>query len=72
MKPSVEQKCIITVPEATEYYVLNHKKFRELLHQGNLNFLVYYYNGRRLIIREEFEKYLDKHPELRRRKRNGK
>lgn len=72
MKPSVEQKDIITVPEATDYYELNRRKFIELLHQGNLSFLVYYYNGRRLIIREEFEKYLDKHPELKGRKRNGK
>ncbi len=71
MNPPVDQKCIITVHEAAEHYVLNHRKFYKLLHQEGLNFLVYYYGGRRLIIREEFEKYLEEHPELKRRKRNG-
>lgn len=37
-----------------------------------LNFVVFYYDGRRLIIREEFEKYLAEHPELRRRGFNGR
>lgn len=31
-----------------------------------------YYGSRKLIIRTEFEKYLEKHPELRRRDRSGR
>lgn len=34
-----------------------------------LEFIAFYYNGRRLILKKEFERYLKEHPEIRRRER---
>lgn len=69
MKPNIKDKDTMTVQETVEHYKLSRRKFYELLHQDGLDFIAFYYNGRRLILRTEFEKYLDKHPEIRRRKR---
>ena len=66
MKPQLGDKEMLTVQEAVEHFQLSRRKFYDLLHQKGLTFLVFYYDGRRLLIRKEFEKYLDKHPELRR------
>ena len=51
------------------YYKLSRRKFHELLHQEGLEFIAFYYNGRRLILKKEFERYLKEHPEIRRRER---
>ena len=60
MKPNIKDKDTMTVQETVAH---------ELLHQDGLDFIAFYYNGRRLILRTEFEKYLHKHPEIRRRER---
>ena len=72
MKPQIEDKATITVQEALNHYCLSPRKFYATLHLPGLSFVVFYYDGRRLIIREEFEKYLAEHPELRRRGFNGR
>lgn len=72
MKPQIEDKATMTVQEAVAYYELSRRKFYDLLHQPGLKFLVFYYDGRRLIIREEFEKYLEEHSEIRRRGFDGR
>lgn len=72
MKPQIGDKSTMTVQEAVHYYCLSRRKFYDLLHQPGLTFIVFYYDERRLIIREEFEKYLDAHPELRRRGFDGR
>lgn len=69
MKPHIKDKDTMTVQETVEHYKLSRRKFYELLHQDGLDFIAFYYNGRRLILRTEFEKYLNKHPEIRRRER---
>ena len=72
MKPNIKDKDTMTVQETVAHYKLSRRKFYELLHQDGLDFIAFYYNGRRLILRTEFEKYLDKHPEIRRRERDRK
>lgn len=72
MKPQIEKKDVLTVQEALMYYQLSRRKFYALLHEEGLTFLVFYYDGRRLLIRKEFEKYLNMHPELRRRGYNDR
>lgn len=72
MKPQIGDKEVLTVQEAVAHYQLARSKFYALLHEEGLTFLVFYYNGRRLLIRKEFEKYLDIHPELRRRGYDGR
>ena len=69
MKQKYEDKDVMTVQGAVEHYKLSRRKFYSLLHEKGLPFLVFYYNERRLILCKEFEKYLDKHPEIRRRER---
>lgn len=72
MKPPIGKKATMTVQEAIKHYGLSYRRFCPLLHQSGLSFVVFYYNKRRLIIREEFEKYLEVHPELRKRGFNGR
>ncbi len=69
MKSKVDDKDTMTVQEAVTYYKLSRRKFYELLHQEGLEFIAFYYNGRRLILKKEFERYLNGHPEIRRRER---
>lgn len=65
-KPSPGEKELITPDEAISFYTLSIRKTRALMKEET-NFIVKYYDGRSLIIRREFEKYLENHPELRRR-----
>lgn len=66
-KPSAEQKDILNQEETIVYFGLSRRKFYKLLKGGkNIPFMAMY-GSRRLIIRTEFVKYLEKHPELRRR-----
>lgn len=66
-KPSAEQKDVLNQEEAIVYFGLSRRKFYKLLKEGkNIPFMAMY-GSRRLIIRTEFAKYLEKHPELRRR-----
>ncbi|MGF0034268.1 excisionase [Bariatricus sp. SGI.154] len=66
-KPSAEQKDILNQEEAIVYFGLSRRKFYKLLKEGKNTPFMAMYGSRRLIIRTEFEKYLEKHPELRRR-----
>ena len=59
----------MTVQEAVTYYKLRRSKVYALLHQEGLEVIAFYYIGRRLILKKEFERYLKGHPEIRRRER---
>ena len=72
MKSQTGNKATMTGQEAVQHFCLSRRKFYDLLHQPGMKFVVFYYDGRRLIIREELEKYLDAHPELRRRGFDGR
>ena len=66
-KPILEEKDILNPNEAIELFVLSRRKFYKLLKENQkLGFLAMY-GSRKLIIRSEFQKYLVKHPELKRR-----
>ncbi len=66
-KPTADEKDILNQEEAIVHFGLSRRKFFKLLKDGkNLPFMAMY-GSRRLIIRTEFAKYLEKHPELRRR-----
>jgi hypothetical protein len=67
MRTKAKDKEILTVEETIEHYTLSRRKFHALLHEGSNSFSVKYYNGRTLILKPQFEEYLDKHPEVRRR-----
>lgn len=60
------RKDALNPQEAIEYFVLSRRKFYALLKQEGLGFIAYY-GERKLIIRNEFAKYLLEHPELRRK-----
>lgn len=65
-KPTPGEKETLTPEETIVYFRLSRRKFYDTYKKDN-SFIVRYFDGRRLIIRAEFEKYLSQHPELRRR-----
>lgn len=70
-RPNLARKEVLNPQETIEHFVLSRRKFYALIQQDSLEFMGYY-GERKLIIRTEFEKYLVKHPELRRRCRSGR
>ncbi len=58
------EKDLLTLAEAIDYFELSRRKFKELLN-NNHDFIVYY-RSRKMIIRVQFQNYLEQHPELRR------
>lgn len=63
----IQVKNIITPTEAIDYFVLSRRKFYDLLKSDEQkNFLVFY-KERKMIIRTAFARYLEAHPDLRRR-----
>ena len=60
------RKDALNPQEAIEHFVLSRRKFYALIKQEGLSFIAYY-GERKLIIRNEFTKYLLEHPELRRK-----
>lgn len=66
-KSKSRSENIITPTEAIDYFVLSRRKFYDLLKSDEQkNFLVFY-KERKMIIRTAFAKYLEAHPDLRRR-----
>lgn len=55
-KPSLEDKDYLTPSEAAEYFGLSRRKFFRLC-EGNNGFIALY-GERKLIIKDEFRKYL--------------
>lgn len=71
MKPKLNEKDLLNLGEATKLYGLSNRKFRVLLaSESPLPFLVGY-GSRKLIIRQEFERYLQK-PGLKEALLNGR
>lgn len=66
-KPTAGEKDILNQEEAIVYFGLSRRKFYKLLAEGKDTPFMAMYGSRRLILRTEFAKYLEKHPELRRR-----
>lgn len=69
-KPALEDKDFLTVIEATELFGLSRRKMFRLVEEEKLPFLAMY-GTRKLIIRDEFIKYL-KRPGVKEGLANGK
>ena len=71
MRAALAEKAILNPGEAIRLYDMSARRFYRLI-QGRkrLPFLALY-NKRKLIIRSEFDKYLEQHPEEKERLRNG-
>ena len=63
MRPALETKAILNPGEAIQMYGMSARRFQSLLKsKRKLPFLALYHK-RKLIIRAEFDKYLEEHPE---------
>jgi excisionase family DNA binding protein len=69
-KPSLADKDFLTVIETAEFYGLSRRKLFRLVEEKNLPFLAMY-GTRKLVIKAEFVKYLNK-PGMKERLANGK
>lgn len=62
------RKDLLNPNETILLFDLSSRKFLALIRSGTKLDFIAFYGDRRLIIRTIFEKYLDEHTELRRRK----
>lgn len=62
-KPALEEKDFLNPEEAIELFNLSRRKFYRLLNGENQLRFIALYGSRKLIIRAEFEKYLETNPE---------
>ena len=67
-KTELGEKHLLNPNETILLFDLSSRKFLALIRSGTKLDFIAFYGGRRLIIRTIFEKYLDEHAELRRRK----
>ncbi len=63
-RPSVADKDVITVDEAIAYFGLSTITFRRHLREIEGADYLAFYRGRKLILRHEFEKYLNENPDM--------
>ena len=70
-KPALSEKDFLNPVEAIEMYGLSRRRFYRLLKEKKRNCFTALYGSRRLVIRKEFEKYLDENPEEREALKNG-
>lgn len=63
-RPSVAEKDVITVDEAIDYYGLSRITVRRYLRDIESAEYLAFYRGRKLILREEFERFLQNNPEM--------
>ncbi len=71
-KVDLESKSIFNPEEAIVFYNLSRRKFKKLLdEQKDLSFVAFF-RTRKLILREEFERYMAENPEIREELKNGK
>lgn len=67
-KTELGEKDLLNPNETILLFDLSSRKFLALIRSGTKLDFIAFYGGRRLIIRTIFEKNLDEHAELRRRK----
>ena len=71
MRAALTAKAILNPGETIRLYNLSGRKFYQMIQcQKRLPFIALY-NKRKLIIRSEFDKYLESHPEEKERLKNG-
>lgn len=70
-KPALSEKVFLNPEEVIALYGLSRRKLYRLLKEKKKNSFTAFYGSRRLVIRKEFEKYLDENPEEREALKNG-
>lgn len=63
-RPSVAEKDVITVDEAIAYFGLSTITFRRYLREIDGADYLAFYRGRKLILRAEFEKFLNENSDM--------
>jgi len=69
-KPILAEKETLTVEEAISLFDLSRRKFRRLIETKEPCFMALY-GSRRLVIRTELERWLERHPAERKEMKNG-
>lgn len=70
-KPQLAQKDVLNLEEAVQYFGFSRRKFFGMLRDGKFKMYTALYGRRRLILRREFEKYLEENPEVKEGLLNG-
>lgn len=70
-KPQLAEKDVLNPEEAITYFGFSRRKFYKFLKEGKCKKYMALYGKRRLILRSEFEKYLEKNPDVREELLNG-
>ena len=70
-RAQLEDKSIFNPEEAIVFYDLSRRKFKKLLEAEELPFVAFF-KKRKIIIRDEFEEYMEDHPDIMEDLRNGK
>lgn len=70
-KPQLAQKDVLNQEEAVQYFGFSRRKFFGMLREGKFKKYTALYGRRRLILWREFEKYLEKNPEVKEGLLNG-
>lgn len=70
-KPSLAQKDVLNPEEAIVYFGFSRRKFNRFSKEGKCKKYTALYEKRRLILRGEFEKYLEENPEVKEGLLNG-
>ena len=71
MRAALATKAILNPGETIQLYGLSVRRFYKLIQSRKRLPFVALYNKRKLIIRSEFDKYLEQHPEEKESLRNG-
>ena len=71
-RAQLEDKSIFNPEEAIIFYDLSRRKFKKLLEGEDELPFVAFFKTRKIIIRDEFEEYMEEHPEIMEDIKNGK
>ena len=71
-RAQLEDKSIFNPEEAIVFYDLSSRKFKKLLEGEEELPFVAFFKTRKIIIRDEFEEYMEEHPEIMEDLKNGK
>ena len=71
-RAQLEDKSIFNPEEAIVFYDLSRRKFKKLLEGEEELPFVAFFKKRKIIIRDEFEEYMEDHPEIMEDLKNGK
>ena len=71
-KPLLGEKDVLNPLEAIEYFGFSRRKFFRFVKEGKCKGFMALYGNRKLILRAEFEKYLDDNPDVREGLLNGR